>query len=606
MRAREPVGPADDRAHAAARDVDVLVEPARAQVLAREQVARVEHRAGRDARALQLGGRLGGAAVACPGRDDRHGVRARGDAHRALERLGRREAHREPAVLARGRDEPAREGAEILVAAPRQLLAVRLEVQHGLGHDDDAELVHPEIDVLPRVRPLAVHERCEQRDEPAPAGDEVGVGLADLRGPALAVAGEMRDPHRRLQARALRPEGGPRSRRSVARVRERDEARIAGPQVVGGHAPAAQHPRREVVEQDVGLAEQVEEHLAALRLRQVERQRPLAAVDDVERPRAVPPVPGRGVVEERVAEQRARLVEAVRRLDLDDLGPEVGEERAHVGHGEHGREVDDAQPRQGRPAALSRAPRRPVRRSAAERRRSPADSLRRGRQRRDLRGEAHAGQVVERVPGLARLQLRARQEVGRRLHAAAEVSLARGAQEEVAARLRREVLGQDRLQLGRVVRARLGAREARIVEAGVAEEVGQALRRDEPARLQRHEPVGGRQRLAGQRIPTRRPAALHGAHERVVRLVEHELGGDALLQREIDVHPTAAEVCGERRVRGVQPAAPQRLLQAVLERLAVRRAADLHDPAGRLEDEVGRGPLRSTGPWRRTRRRSSP
>ena len=365
---------------------------------------------------------------------------------------------------------------------------------------------------------------------------------------------------------------------------------MAGVQVGGGHAPAAQHPRREVVEQDVGLAEQVEQHLAALRLRQVQRQRPLAAVDDVEGARAVPPVPRRGVVEEGMAEQRARLVEAVGRLDLDDLGPEVRQQRAHVGDGEDGREVDDAQPGQRCLAALARRPRRPVRRVAAERGGPSADPLRRGRQGRDRGGEAHAGQVVELVPRLARLQLRAGEEVRRRLHAAAEVPLPRGAQEEVAAGLLGEVLGEDRLQLGGVVRARLRAREARVVEAGVAEEVREALRRDEAARLQRHEPVGGGQRLAGQRVAARRPAALHGAHERVVRLVEHELGRDALLQREVDVHAAPAEVGGERRVRGVQPPAPQRLLQPVLERLAVRRAADLHDPAGRLEDEVGGGP----------------
>ncbi len=72
-------------------------------------------------------------------------------------------------------------------------------------------------------------------------------------------------------------------------------------------------------------------------------------------------------------------------------------------------------------------------------------------------------------------------------------------------------------------------------------------------------PSAARQRLAGQRVAARWPAALHGAHERVVRLVEHELGRDALLQGEVDVHPAAAEVGGQGRVRGVEPAAPQRL-----------------------------------------------
>ncbi len=185
-RALEPVGPADDGTHAAAAaDVDGLVEAARAQVLAREQVARVEHRAGRDARGLQLGGRVGGVAARAPRRRRRAiGVRAAGGPN-----IARSNASADGKLTASQRsspaagDEPAGERAEVLVAAPRELLAVRLQVQHGLGHDDDAELVHAEIDVLPLAGPLAVHERREQRDQATPAGDEVGVGLADLRGP---------------------------------------------------------------------------------------------------------------------------------------------------------------------------------------------------------------------------------------------------------------------------------------------------------------------------------------------------------------------------------------------------------------------------------------
>ncbi len=119
--------------------------------------------------------------------------------------------------------------------------------------------------------------------------------------------------------------------------------------------------------------------LASLLLGEVQRQRPLAAVDDVERPRAVPPVARRRVVGERMAEERAGLVEAMRRLDLDDLRAEVGQQRAEVGDREDRGEVDDAQPGERGLAPRTRRARGPVGRSAAERRRAAADALRRGR-----------------------------------------------------------------------------------------------------------------------------------------------------------------------------------------------------------------------------------
>ena len=107
------------------------------------------------------------------------------------------------------------------------------------------------------------------------------------------------------------------------------------------------------------------------------------------------------------------------------------------------------------------------------------------------------------------------QEVGRRLHEAAEEALPRRAQEELARGLLGEVLGEDRRQLLRVAGARLARREARVGQAVVAEELGEAVGGDEAARLQRHPAVGGGQRLARERVAARRPAALDAAHERV-------------------------------------------------------------------------------------------
>jgi hypothetical protein len=79
--------------------------------------------------------------------------------------------------------------------------------------------------------------------------------------------------------------------------------------------------------------------------------------------------------------------------------------------------------------------------------------------------------------------------------------------------------------------------------------------------------------------------------EGVERLVHHHLRGDDLLDRQVDEGPLAATPRGvERRHRAVGPVqagAVERLAEPRLQRLVVDRAADLHDPAGRLKDQVG-------------------
>ena len=105
---------------------------------------------------------------------------------------------------------------------------------------------------------------------------------------------------------------------AVGRHRGADEAGVES----GEH-------RAQVVDEYVGLPDQVEEDPPAVRVAQVEGDRPLALVHDHV---------GDGVDPVGVAGQR---------LDLDHVGTVVGENGAGEGPGQEGAQVDDPQPGQG-------------------------------------------------------------------------------------------------------------------------------------------------------------------------------------------------------------------------------------------------------------------
>ena len=106
------------------------------------------------------------------------------------------------------------------------------------------------------------------------------------------------------------------------------EARVVQPQplCVG---------RREVLDQDVGVGQQLEQQLPALLRLDVEADAELVGVEVHERETAL------AVLEvARVGRDRARRV-ALGILDLDHLGAEVGEQLAGVGRGEEAAVLDD-------------------------------------------------------------------------------------------------------------------------------------------------------------------------------------------------------------------------------------------------------------------------
>ncbi len=110
-----------------------------------------------------------------------------------------------------------------------------------------------------------------------------------------------------------------------------DEARETGLEHrLVPHAPFLQRASLEILDQNVGGLEQAKDDLAPLRLRKVEHDAALVAIDADE-------VGGGVALEGR--SPATRLV-ALRWLDLDDLGTMVAEHLRAVRPAEHAREVD--------------------------------------------------------------------------------------------------------------------------------------------------------------------------------------------------------------------------------------------------------------------------
>jgi len=167
-------------------------------------------------------------------------------------------------------------------------------------------------------------------------------------------------PHHPFPGGALGAEVAPRPGGAVTAVGERDQARVQVREGFGGQAPVAQHPRGEVLDQDVADHEQFPQQRAAVLGGQVAHEGAFAPVEDLERAAAVPRLVAAVVVDQRAPGHPGR-VQPGRALDLDHVGAQVREQSAHVRSGDDVGQVQDAQPAQRqRPGCTwSASPRRP-------------------------------------------------------------------------------------------------------------------------------------------------------------------------------------------------------------------------------------------------------
>ena len=107
---------------------------------------------------------------------------------------------------------------------------------------------------------------------------------------------------------------------------------MAGAKRFGVDAEPARGLRPETVDHDVGARENRVEDRGRIRRSQIQRDAALVPVENLE-VRAGPAADRR---------QRARRIAPARILNLDDVGPEVGEKQRRVRAGEQARQVDDA------------------------------------------------------------------------------------------------------------------------------------------------------------------------------------------------------------------------------------------------------------------------
>src|SRR5207237_4655414 len=117
-----------------------------------------------------------------------------------------------------------------------------------------------------------------------------------------------------------------------------DEPRVDRLQRLRGEIEALEHARPEALDERVGGLDEPQQHLAALRLLEVERHRALVAPD--------PEPPGRAAADELA--HRAGGVAVSGPFDLDHLGAEIGEVLPDARACDDVRELDDPKARKGK------------------------------------------------------------------------------------------------------------------------------------------------------------------------------------------------------------------------------------------------------------------
>ena len=249
-------------------------------------------------------------------------------AHDALRNgLGRR-AHRHPMAV-RTLIRAARHRIRDARAETRLLVAEHSVRRHERAHDLKERLEQVHVDDLTDA---AVH-RDHRGERGRERGDLVGqrdrrqqrraVGLTVERGEARHRLGQRGEP-RTMGVRPVLTEPGDPSDHQL---------RVGGEQDVGCEPEPFERSRPEVLDEDIGAGAQPAHHREVVRVLEVERDRSLVAVQQLEEQRVAV-----GMKET----HRAGGVSAVGPFDLDHVGAEVCEVARAVRAGHDGAGVDHA------------------------------------------------------------------------------------------------------------------------------------------------------------------------------------------------------------------------------------------------------------------------
>jgi hypothetical protein len=204
------------------------------------------------------------------------------------------------------------------------------------AHGHQRRLQHGDVDALALPRAGAPHQRRSYGKRRRQSADGVGDGIADPQRRARGVAGDAHDAGEALHdlvigrivpQRSVLPEAG---NGAV------DEAGLQLAQRVIAEPEPLHHSRPEILDDDIGGAQQAAEHLLAGLALEIDGDRTLAGVLGEERR------PHQRLVEGGIGAELAREIAHAGRLHLDDLGAQqrelIGSERPceHIG------EIEDA------------------------------------------------------------------------------------------------------------------------------------------------------------------------------------------------------------------------------------------------------------------------
>ena len=195
-------------------------------------------------------------------------------------------------------------------------------------------LEHRHIDALPAAGDVAVAQRREDGVDGKQTDDAVGDRQRHVARRPIAGFGEQR----RNATSALDQivVSRPRRIRPVLPIAEHagvNDRGIAGGDVLVGKAETRHRLRPHIIDEHVGIRRQAQQHVAAGRLLEIERDAPFVAVH-IEEHRPHSGVPARADLAHDVAFER---------LDFDDVRAHVAELQGRIGTHEHGRHIQDAQ-----------------------------------------------------------------------------------------------------------------------------------------------------------------------------------------------------------------------------------------------------------------------
>ena len=204
-------------------------------------------------------------------------------------------------------------------------------------HHRDRRVEQASVDPLALPGAIAVRKGCQQRDGRVHAGHQVGdrdAGfLRAAAGKVVALAGDAHEPGHALDDEVIAGAICVRPVLAEAGDRRIDEARIDRSDAGVVEPVFRKAADLEVLDERIGVAGERQHEVATLGLREVDRDRPLAAIAR-QVIRGFPRVPAGGVLEKR-RPPRSRVVAGDRFLDLDHRRAEVGEQLRAPRPGEH-------------------------------------------------------------------------------------------------------------------------------------------------------------------------------------------------------------------------------------------------------------------------------